>query len=375
MPQGSVSGFHPPNINKTYLMLKDALESSQPTRGPKGRELEVDVPPTEQEISLLLFRLMAKAPEKAMDVLSSMGVGPEDFVAAITDHDAAQGLSFDVDEERLSTAMDDMAVPETGAAQAAQLFGSPLPQTVPGLDERNVKEFVPPPRDARTKDDAYTLPLEVDPNAPRMGPPTSTEDAGPGGWSTRPVPQTPFEISPPPVAPLPVFRPPTMEVPDAASPSPTGFDAWLRRILPNPYPSLDAPDAPPAPAPAPATPPAPVTAGSDGTPSVQGAPPQPSYVPTASYAEGGSANTGLAAPGAAPIVRDDLVQKANLVNTLNNVLEGVGQVGDPAVPEVATPGPPGGAGGIQRGALLELLARQQQMQPNAALRLGQALQL
>ena len=315
MPQGSVT-WPVPNINSTYRRLKEALDSAGEPAGveTEGLAIEESVQPSAEGIGPLLFRLLAKAPEQAGEILAEMGVGPEDFVVAIGDNPASEGLNFDVDQTKLSEAVTKKEQPDS-------------------------------------PDSPVQLLSEVVRGVPAAPP----EDAGPGGMSTQ-EPSLELESLPPVL---------TQPIPLPANPPP----AQQRQTVPE-Y-SAPPPSAPPAPASIEPVPAAPVASAV-----APGAPPQPAYVPTASYAEGGSANTGVALDmGAAPVQQDALAQKANALNLLSEALEGVGDVGDPQMPEIATPGQTQGAGAVPRGNLLTLLALGQQASPADRLRLGEALAL
>lgn len=374
-----------------------------------------------EEVMRALAALLREDPAQAAELFIQMGVRPEEFVALIMDTDPADGLTFDVDENELATAIQkietppapmgidpvtkEWAIPEgrtkddvaakpdrPGAALEAPKEPPPGPRGVPPQDGFEtlrtwVTDFFAPNPNIRTAQPQG--PVDPDPTLPGAGNPVPGGVFGPGGETGRPgeslaapAPAPSVSTPPPraPVPPAPAAPSRDPNVPPTEPPAPgmawvfdTPSGQWTQSNIIDGNP-IAAPPSEPRP---PVHPTAPlevggVTAGSDGTASTGGAP-APGLA-GATVLSGGSANPGVVA---SPVDAGTTGQSQALQLRLGQMLQGVQSMGDPAMPEVATPGAPPGAGAPGPGGdLLALIARIQAGQAGGPpMRLGQALSL
>ncbi len=305
-----------------------------------------------------LLQLLIDDPQAAADYLADYGISPEDFVAAILEMDEAEGLNFDVDENELSTSLENISKEGTPANQLAQAI---TPQSVLGVDPNTVTER-PYTREARSKDDSIGAHLAL-PEAP----PDPADDPD---LYTMPPNGTVQGVEPPRLTTPPPSPTPTADAPE--TPAPKTVIPSLPPFVPGntPQPAEAAPtgDVP--------HPPTDVEIGPDGVRTV--APDETStHRPVTPVTPTGETPPAPAAPeqvSAAPQNAGTAEQSSQLTKVLNDALMGVSDVGNPTMPEVATPGAPPGAGGISQsdGARQLLLQRMQQGRP---LSLGAALSL
>jgi hypothetical protein len=348
-------------------IMRDAINKQTPSGTQRERrELRRDA----------LIRLLAEDPKGAAEYLADYGISPEEFVAAILELDESEGLNFDVDEQELATALDNISIPESPANKLAQVLS-------PQVEEPPAPGTPPVPliqRESRVKDDRVGAALKVSPPSveepPAPGiPPIPIIQRGSEQEQEAPT-QTPTADRPgqeeqwliwenerrrqqglPPIQPGEGVSPTDT---GPRQPHQTGGDTVISPDgvyeLP---PSESTPESGPGRAP---TPPAPLDQSETSAPT-SAASPSSGIGAALSLASASPQNAGTA-------------EQSQLLRVLNDALMGVGQVGNPEFPEVATPPPPPGAGSVPQSDLAQkaIQARLQQ-QIQQKLSLGRALAL